>query len=57
MSAKQSEETKHAIYLHEIIGLSIAEAAKKANIFPSTLYRALRRRNKGNAKKKVDDVA
>ena len=49
MGAKVSAETKHAIYLHEVEGKSRYEAARKAGIWPSTLYKAL----KSLKKKKV----
>lgn len=45
MGAKQSGETKYALHLlHE--GDSIKQAAKKAGIAPSTLYRALKTKEK-----------
>ncbi len=51
MPAKQSAETKHAIYLYETEGKSRYEAARKAGIWPSTLYRALKDKNKKKVKK------
>ena len=49
MSARQSAEVKHAIYLHQTEGKSRYEAARLAGIWPSTLYKAL----KALAKKKA----
>ena len=51
MAAKQSAETKHAIYLHETEGKSRYEAARTAGIWPSTLYRALKDKEKKKHKK------
>jgi len=54
MGARQSAETKHAIYLVEKEGKSRYEAARLAGIYPSTLYKAL----KHKPKKRLDkDIA
>jgi hypothetical protein len=50
MSAKQSAETKHAIYLHRVEGKSRYEAARLAGIWPSTLYKALKAKPKNKSK-------
>ena len=46
MPAKESAETKHALHLHLQEGLPIVKAAKIANVWPSTVHRALNRLNK-----------
>lgn len=51
MAAKQSAETKHAIYLYQQEGKSRYEAARQAGIWPSTLYRALKDKEKKKGKK------
>ncbi len=51
MPALQSAQTKHAIYLHEVEGKSRYEAARKAGIWPSTLYRALKDKEKKKLRK------
>lgn len=43
MGAKVSEETKRAVRLYQAGGISIAAAAAKYGILPTTLYRALDR--------------
>lgn len=43
MGARVSEETKRAIKLYQAGGVSIAAAAAKYGILPTTLYRALDR--------------
>lgn len=51
MGAKQSAETKHAIYLHQQEGKSRYEAARQAGVWPSTLYKALKNKGKKKVKK------
>ena len=51
MTARVSAETKHAIYLHQHEGKSRYEAARMAGIYPSTLYKALKRQAKEKHKK------
>ena len=51
MGARQSAETKHAIYLHEIEGKTRYEAARLAGIWPTTLYKALKNKEKKRVKK------
>ena len=54
MPAKQSAETKHALHLVTVEGLAVYEAAARAGIFASTLYRALKAKSlKPKAKKKL----
>lgn len=43
MGARVSEETKRAIKLYQTGGVSIAAAAAKYGLLPTTLYRALDR--------------
>ena len=46
MGAKQSAETKHAVYLHKVKGKPVYEAARLAGVEPSTVYRALNPKKK-----------
>ena len=50
MGAKTSAETKHALLLHSS-GKSIYESCRIANIYPTTLYRALNNKKKKKMKK------
>lgn len=43
MGAKVSAETKRAVKLYQVGGISVAAAAAKCGILPATLYRALDR--------------
>ena len=43
MGAKVSAETKRAVKLFQAGGISVAAAAAKCGILPTTLYRALER--------------
>ena len=52
MGARQSAETLHAIRLH-LDGDSVYEAARKAGIYPTTLYKALKRKKKKKLAKRV----
>lgn len=56
MSARQSAETKHAIYLHTKENKSVYEAAKLAGIYPSTLYKCLYPKGKKRIKKTLDKI-
>jgi predicted DNA-binding protein (UPF0251 family) len=60
MPAKQSQEVRNAMQLVDN-GASHIEAAQQAGVWPSTLYRALKAREKlataNKAKKKVSKKA
>lgn len=51
MGARQSAETKHAIYLYEKEGKTRYEAARLAGIWPTTLYKALKNKGENKVKK------
>ncbi len=50
MGAKVSAETKRAVKLFQAGGISVAAAAAKCGILPTTLYRALERDKAEKAK-------
>ena len=52
MGARQSAETLQAIRLYQG-GDSVYEAAKKAGIYPTTLYRALKNKKKKKLAKRI----
>ena len=54
MAARQSAEVQQAMRLHLEGGKSIYEAASMSGVWPSTLYRALKSKEKRDKRKKVD---
>lgn len=54
MGAKQSAEMKLAIRLYQDEGKTTYQAAAIAGVYPSSLYKVLKKLRKPSRKKKVD---
>jgi hypothetical protein len=52
MAAKQSAEMRHALHL-VASGRSVYDAAAIARVYPSSIYKAMKNKDKKKVKKKV----